>query len=237
MLAQRFLEFMPASYARLYGPKEIADHAAIAARRGDRLVHTEFWSSPRGPILCVVADDRPGLLALITDALLVHDLAIESARVFCREIGKGRSEAVDFLELRGLAGRGNRLAELDEAELGSFLSSLNELILEDTSYRRTVPSGPHPDAEPPTRVYFERKLTADGHYSLIVEAPDAPGLLHAISSVLNARNFRIISCEIRTVSGHAHDRFELEPYGRRPVSDADLCDVQISVLDALPSRR
>lgn len=237
MLVQRFLEFMPASYARLYGPKEVAEHATIAARRGDRLVHAEFWSSARGPILCVVADDRPGLLALITDALLAHDLAIESARVFCRELGRGRSEAVDFLEVRELSGRGSQLAQLDGAELRNFVDSLNELILEDTSYRRTVPSGPHPDAEPPTRVYFERELSADGHHLLVVDAPDAPGLLHAISSVLNARNFRIIACEIRTVAGHAHDRFELEPFGRKPLTDADLCDVQVAVLDSLPSRR
>ncbi len=50
----------------------------------------------------MVAEDRPGLLALVTDALLTQGMAIQSARAFCRVVAKDRDEAVDFLQLRAL---------------------------------------------------------------------------------------------------------------------------------------
>src|SRR3954464_2798820 len=101
---KQFVATMPAAYERLYRASEMAEHAAIVSRRDGRPVHAELWQSPKGPLLCVVAEDRPGLLALVTDALLAQGMAIQSARAFCRELGKDRVEAVDFLELRGLAG-------------------------------------------------------------------------------------------------------------------------------------
>src|SRR6186713_2332619 len=101
----QFVDSMPAAYERLYGASEVAEHAAIVSRRGARLVHAELWQSSKGPQLCVVAEDRPGLLALVTDALLAHGMAIESARAFCRVVDKDRFEAVDFLELHALGAK------------------------------------------------------------------------------------------------------------------------------------
>jgi len=54
---------------------------------------------------------------------------------------------------------------------------------------------------------------------------------------LHAKSMRIMACEIRTVAGRARDRFEVEPSIERNLSDSELCDVQLAVLDALPSRR
>ena len=59
----QFVATMPDAYGSFYGASEAAEHAAIASRRGDRLVHAELCQSPKGPLLCVVAEDRPGLLA------------------------------------------------------------------------------------------------------------------------------------------------------------------------------
>lgn len=229
----QFVDFMPAVYGLLYGPEEMAEHAAIAARRGSRLVHAELWESANGPLLCVVAEDRPGLLALITDALLTQGLAIQSARVFCREVGKDRVEAVDFLELRALRGPAGP-AQLDGEALGAFAQYLTELVAEDMAQR---PSTSPRSSEPQTRVYFERQPPVDGRYLLVIDAPDSNGLLHAISGALHAKGMRIMACEIRTVDGRASDRFEVEPSSQRLLSDRELCDVQIAVLDALPSRR
>ena len=80
----QFVATMPDAYERLYGASEVAEHAAIVARRGTQLIHAELWQSAKGPLLCVVAEDRPGLLALVTDALLAQGRAIQSARAFCR---------------------------------------------------------------------------------------------------------------------------------------------------------
>ena len=229
----QFLATMPDAYERLYGPSEVAEHAAIVARRAARLVHAELWQSAKGPQLCVVAEDRPGLLALVTDALLAQGMGIQSARAFCRVVTKEKDEAVDFLELHALGGPDNVAAQLDTDGLQAFTESLNELITHDMA-QRSVPST---DAAPSTRAYFERQAPAEGSYLLVVDAPDSDGLLHAVSSALHAKGMRIIACEIRTVAGRARDRFEVEPASQRPLSDGELCDVQLAVIDALPSRR
>jgi [protein-PII] uridylyltransferase len=219
---------MPDAYERLYGESEVAEHAAIVSRRGSRLVHAELWQSAKGPQLCVVAEDRPGLLALVTDALLAQGMAIQSARAFCREVGKDRVEAVDFLELRAPGGSDDVAAQLDGE---AFAQSLSELIAEDMAH------SPPRETELSTRVYFERQSPADGRYLLVVDARDSDGLLHAVSSALHAKGMRIMACEIRTVEGRARDRFEVEPSSQRALSDGQLCDVQLAVLDALLSRR
>jgi UTP:GlnB (protein PII) uridylyltransferase len=224
----QFLATMPDAYERLYGESEVAEHAAIVSRRGSRLVHAELWQSAKGPLLCVVAEDRPGLLALVTDALLAQGMAIQSARAFCRELGEDRVEAVDFLELRVPGGSEDVAAQLDG---DGFAQSLSDLIAEDMA------QSPPREAELSTRVYFERQSPADGRYLLVVDARDSDGLLHAVSSALHAKAMRITACEIRTIEGRARDRFEVEPSSQRALSDGELCDVQLAVLDALLSRR
>jgi UTP:GlnB (protein PII) uridylyltransferase len=227
-----FVATMPDAYGRLYGANEVAAHAAIVSRRHGRLVHAELCQSAKGPLLCVVAEDRPGLLALVTDALLAQGMAIQSARAFGRVLGRDRIEAVDFLELRTLGGPDDA-GYLDADGLQAFVQSLNELVADDIA--QGTPSVPSADAT--TRVYFERQSPADGRYLLVVDAPDSDGLLHAVSAALHAKGMRIMACEIRTVEGRALDRFEVEPSSQRGLSDGALCDVQLAVLEALPSRR
>jgi len=233
----QFVATMPAVYERLYTPREAAEHAAIAARREGRLVHAEAWQSAKGPQLCVVAEDRPGFLALVTDALLAQGMAITSARAFCRQVAKDRLEAVDFLELHAVGGPEDAPVQLEGDALPAFVKSLSELITDDMS-PRSVPAASVTPAEskPATRVYFERQSPADGHYLLVVDAPDSDGLLHSISSTLHAKGMRIVACEIRTVGGRARDRFEVEPASQSALGDAELCDVQLAVFESLPSR-
>lgn len=232
-----FVSTMPAVYEHLYGAKEAAEHAAIVARRGAKPVHAELWQSAKGPLLCVVAEDRPGLLALITDALLAQGVAIHSARAFCREVGKERVEAVDFLGLRAPGSPEGVSAELEGDELAAFEKALGELIAEDMAQRTSSPNSAPALQVQPTRVYFERQSLADGCYLLVVDAPDSDGLLHAVSSALHEKGMRIIACEIRTVEGRARDRFEVEPSSPRTLKDVELCDIQMAVRDALPARR
>jgi [protein-PII] uridylyltransferase len=233
----QFVGTMPAVYESLYAAGEVAEHAAIAARRGDKLVHAELWQSPKGPQLCVVAEDRPGLLALVTDALLAQGMAIQSARAFGRQVSRDRLEAVDLLELRVLGGSDDVAARLDGEGLQAFARSLSELIADDLAQPASPANAPLPEAEPATRVYFERQAPAEGRYLLVVDAPDSDGLMHAVCSALHSKGMRIMACEIRTVGGRARDRFEVEPSSQRGLSDSALCDVQLAVLDALPSRR
>jgi UTP:GlnB (protein PII) uridylyltransferase len=232
----QFAATMPDAYGSLYTVSDVAEHAAIASRRGARLVHAELWPSAKGPVLCVVAEDRPGLLALVTDALLAQGMGIQSARAFGRVVGKDRFEAVDFLELRAVGGLDSAAAQLDADGLSMFVQALSDLVADDMA-AASASATPSSELAPTTRVYFERQPPAEGRYLLVVDAPDSDGLLHAVCAALHAKGLRIMACEIRTVAGRARDRFEVEPSSQRGLSDSELCDVQLTVLGALPAKR
>jgi len=226
-----FLETMPAAYAGAFTTNEIVDHAKLVARRGAHLVHAEICVGPSGEQVCVVAEDRPGLLALVTDALLVHGLSIRNAKVYCRQRADGQAEAVDFFQLQHT--RGDPSAGVDAAELGAFLQTLSELVAEDV-LAASRPSTPPTSSSPKTRVYFELEALRRGEATLLVEAPDTEGLLNAISNALHAQDVHIHASEIRTEGGVAYDRFDLVSNDSQALSAVRLCDIQQAVHAALP---
>ena len=235
----QFVATMPAAYARLYGASEVAEHAAIVSRRGARLVHAEQWQSAKGPLLCVVAEDRPGLLALVTDALLAQGMAIQSARAFCRVVGKDRDEAVDFLELRALGGPDDVAAQLDGGRAAG-VRPVPERARSPTTWPSAPPAAAARRARTASRPRAStssanRSPTAATCWWSMRPTPTACCTLSAARCT--PRGMRIMACEIRTVGGRARDRFEVEPSAQRTLNDGELCDVQLAVLDALPSRR
>jgi UTP:GlnB (protein PII) uridylyltransferase len=224
-----FLASMPPAYGRAFGLADVAEHARIVARRGKALAHAEFCKAGGGSVVCVVADDRPGLLALLTDALLVHNVGIRSAQVYCRVRADGATEAVDFLDLYDAhVGPG-----FDVSELESFLHTLQELIAEDIRVT-ALPGATLPRSVPSARAYFELEALRRNQYVLLVEAPDTQGLLHGITSALYAQGVRILACQIGTDAGTARDRFEIARISGERLSGVDLCDIQLAVLSSLP---
>jgi UTP:GlnB (protein PII) uridylyltransferase len=224
-----FLASMPPAYGRAFSSANIAEHARIVARRGKALAHAEFCKVGGGSVVCVVADDRPGLLALLTDALLVHNVGIRSAQVYCRARLDGATEAVDFLDLHQAdVGSG-----FDVAELESFLHTLTDLIAEDIRVTSRPSSAPRRSV-PSARAYFELEALRRNQYVLLVEAPDTQGLLHGITSALHAQGVRILACQIGTEAGTARDRFEIASVSEERLTGVDLCDIQLAVLSSLP---
>jgi UTP:GlnB (protein PII) uridylyltransferase len=226
-----FLDTMPAAYARAFTPSEILDHEKVVARRGAHLVHAEICVGPAGEHVCVVAEDRPGLLALVTDALLVHGLSIRNAKVYCRQRVDGQSEAIDFFQLQHT--KGDLSAGVGTAELAAFLQTVAELVAEEVLAASRA-SAPPTESSPATRVYFELEALRRGEATLLVEAPDTEGLLNAISNALHAQNVRIRASEIRTEGGFAYDLFELVSNDAQTLNAVRLCDIQQAVHAALP---
>jgi [protein-PII] uridylyltransferase len=226
-----FLRTMPAAYIHAFTPSEVAEHEAVVVRRAGRLVHAELCAGSSGEQVCVVAEDRPGLLALVTDALLVHGLSIRNAKVYCRQRLDGQSEAVDFFQLQ--YSKGDVGVGIGAAELGAFLQTLSELVAEDV-LAASRPSAAPTSSSPATRVYFELEALRRNEATLLVEAPDTEGLLNAITNALAAQNVHIRASEIRTEGGVAHDRFDLVSNDGQPLNAVRLCDVQQAVHAALP---
>lgn len=226
-----FLQSMPPAYAHAFDSSEVREHARIVERRGTQLVHAETYTGVNGAQVCVVTDDRPGLLALVTDALLVHGLRIRNARVYCRQRSDGQWEAVDFFQLQPPDAASAELG-INGSELAAFLQTLSELVAEDVLAASRKSIAPV-SGRPATRVYFELEALRRGEFALLVEAPDSDGLLNAITNALHDQGVRIVASEIRTEAGVARDRFDLVSFDGQAMSAIRLCDIQQAVHAAL----
>jgi UTP:GlnB (protein PII) uridylyltransferase len=102
-----FIATLPATYRTVFDRDAALEHAAIVARRNGTY-HLEVWRSlPEDLyVLCLVADDRPGLLSKVTTALSDAGFHIEGAQIFTRK-NFPTNEALDFFWVR-LDGAVNR---------------------------------------------------------------------------------------------------------------------------------
>jgi [protein-PII] uridylyltransferase len=203
-----FAASMPLGYRVLFDPRTVRRHAAIALRRGARLAHAEVWSLMRDPgsALCVVAEDRPGLLSAIAAALVFHRIDVITALVFSRPIGSVR-EAVDLFWVRRADESDH--APIDAAEAASISEVLSAVLSGTFAIEHLVPrpaEPPPPDA-PPLVVRFDGE---EGNLAiLLVEAADRPGILFSIARELFIQGAQIVRSLVRTADGRVFNRFEL----------------------------
>ena len=156
---------------------------------------------PQGvAILCVVADDRPGLVALVSAAFLAHALDVRSAQIYCRRAA-GRVEAVDFFWLRNVSSG----TPIDTGRLEACARTIRELLGAeadgpDVPEQATV-------GDQGARVSYAPDPSASDRFEVVLEARDFPGLLHTVARLLHQHGLEVVRCEIRTEGGIARDRF------------------------------
>lgn len=95
-----FLASLPATYRTVFDSEAASEHAAIVSRRSGAF-YIEVWREMPDDlyVLCLVADDRPGLLSTITTALSSVGFHIEAAQIFTRK-SIPVNEALDFFWVR-----------------------------------------------------------------------------------------------------------------------------------------
>jgi [protein-PII] uridylyltransferase len=231
-----FRQSMPERYRSAFDDAAVGEHAAIVGRRGDAPVHAEIWRQlPQGVgVLCVVADDRAGLLSFISASLVIHRIDVVSAQAYTRRLPGGGGEAVDLLWLRRDAADGDamRLTDADVEHISGLILQLltGEVSIESAVQRarsaRTVPPGAT------TRVTFDED-DAEGLVVLTVESFDRPGLLLAITLALFRANVQIIASDAGTRSGRVVDRFSICEADGTPIRNSRRGIVQIEVLGAI----
>src|SRR5262245_4398063 len=117
-----FVDSLPPDYAKKFDTDFIAAHASVAAAREDALVSAGLFGRA-GNGLCIVAEDRPGLLALISATLFLNHLDVSAAEVYTRDApGRGR-EAVDLFTVRKTdVPAGSQLVQADAARVRDTLT-------------------------------------------------------------------------------------------------------------------
>jgi [protein-PII] uridylyltransferase len=233
-IVRAFVATMPLRYREIFDATSQREHAAIAMRRRSSPAYAEVWrEQPHGgAIMCIVADDQPGLLSRISAALVVHELDVVAAQAYTRTPTTG-AEAVDFFWVRRVDGAETPAAVTarDAARVSDVLSSLVagkltiDEVARDARAIRARPAGA-------TRVRFDEGEDR-GLAVLTVETGDRPGLLLAISQALFRRRVQIVWTEARSDSGNAVDRFHLAEFDGAPVREETRRLIQADILEAI----
>jgi [protein-PII] uridylyltransferase len=237
VFAEAFARSMPPRYAVLFDPRSIRKHAGIACRRGARAAHAEVWRelADGTAALCVVAEDRPGLLSAIAAALVSHRLDVITALVFSRATPAGQLEAVDLVWVRRADPADAAPIGPDEAtSIGEVLSAIlsGSISVEEIASRATTVE-PHEGDD--TVVRFEG-ADEDGHAVLLVEAPDRPGILLTIAFEVFQQGAQILRSLVRTAEQRAFNRFVLAEFNGAPLSQERREQIRAAVLSALSLR-
>jgi UTP:GlnB (protein PII) uridylyltransferase len=216
---ERFVMGMPEEYATRHGAAEVEAHAEIAARRGTSLVHLELCPGPPeeepSTWLCVVTDDRPGLLSLLSAAIGAHSLDVLAAWVYTRTRPGSPDEAVDLFSVRRLGDNPGLAIE----DLPSIRKSMEALLRGEVAVetlRRRAADTSRPGQPPEMALYFH---PAEPDL-LLVETPDHPGLLLEITLTIFRERISIVRSHVTTIGGLARDEFQLAEIDGSPLTVA-----------------
>jgi [protein-PII] uridylyltransferase len=208
---EALLSTMPERYMLANGAESIVQHAKVVADRGAMAAHVGRVTSrhPEAAELCVVADDRPGLLASIAAAITASRLEVLAAQVYSRSIG-GRGEAVDVFWVRDRDG-GTDGVEAALPRLARDLEDVCSLRVdpEELLRARTGSSSPwreRPSPAVPTEILLDDRASPR-HTVVEVFAKDRPGLLFTLSHALHELGLSISLSKINTEGARVADVF------------------------------
>jgi [protein-PII] uridylyltransferase len=230
-----FASSLPESYRRNFDLGAIAQHSRIALAResAPANVGTFFSGRVSGDAICVVADDRPGLLATISAALVMCGLDVIEAEAYTRSVDDRHPEALDVFWVRheSVEKRKQRLTREEVAQLTQTLIGLLEGKLE----RRRLGDSTRPSTTPSASETVVRFIeNADGDFSTLeVETGDRSGLLLALSQALFQQRVQIIGSQVKTVKNRVYDRFHITEFDGSAIGPARRLEIQVAVLSAI----
>ena len=126
---QAFAATLPESYRRNFDQTAIAAHTKIARERESASANVGSFISARvpGSAVVVVADDRPGLLATISAALVLCGLDVIEAEAYTRRVEHRTNEAVDVFWVRHEKEQQRKL-RVSKEEIELLRTTLNGLL-------------------------------------------------------------------------------------------------------------
>jgi UTP:GlnB (protein PII) uridylyltransferase len=233
--AHRFVESLPASYRSAFRPEVMAMHARLAEERVGVVAIRTF--ERRGDLagVCIIANDVPGLLAIISEAMVLCDLDVVNAEAFTRRDGE-RAEAVDLFWLRKVFD--DRVLSLEEADVERLGETLEGLLVHTLESGKASPPLATGLSSSESRVRFIED--EEGALSTLeIETEDRSGLLLSVSKALFAQRVQVLRCEVRTESPRrVVDRFKIAENDGTPVGPTRRLEIQVAVLNAIePAKR
>jgi [protein-PII] uridylyltransferase len=216
-----FLRSMPERYLFANAPESIVVHARAVGDRKGRAAHVEWVPSTQGGAteLCVVADDRPGLLASIAAAITANRLEVLAAQVYSRDgtspasaavKGAHGVEAVDVFWVRdregGTEGVVASLPRLARDLEGVCAGKIDPAELLASRVGSSSPWRERPSPAVPVEVFLDDRASPR-HTVVEVFAKDRPGLLYSLARALHELRLSIVLSKINTEGTRVADVF------------------------------
>ena len=230
-----FAASLPESYRGNFDQTAIAAHARVAREResAPANIGTFFSNRVPGAAICVVADDRPGLLATISAALVLCGLDVIEAEAYTRRIPGKHDEAVDIFWVRSEDPAKQR-ARLEHDEIVQLCQTLIGLI-EGRLERKRADSSNRTSVTPAAKETVVRFIEGeDGTFATLeVETFDRSGLLLSLSQALFSQRVQIVGSQVKTRGGRVYDRFHIVEFDNKPISSARRLEIQVAILSAI----
>jgi len=233
---EHFISGLPERYFYANEPEQIIEHALFAHSARSRVAslrraavshpYFELW---------VVADDQPGLLALITAALSHAKVKVRSAQVYSWIGQDGRSRSLDIFWLRGPEDpeRAERLLTRLEREIER---AIVEPGAPDALERHAL-SGHRAPSRLELRVATEVNVdnkSASNYTVVEVITRDQPALLFVLSHALQQAGLSIWFAKINTEGERVIDVFYVSDRERgKVVAAAEIARVRKALIDAV----
>jgi [protein-PII] uridylyltransferase len=208
---EALINYLPERYLLANRPESIVQHARAIAARGGRPVYLSRVPSrhPEAAELCIVGDDRPGLLASIAAAITANRLEVLTAEVYSHPVGAER-EALDLFWVRDQGGS----TEGVETSLPRLSRDLEDVCSgrvapADLLGSRIGSGSPWRERPSPavrTEVLFDNRASPR-HTIVEVYAKDRPGLLYILARTLHELSLSIMLSKINTEGARVADVF------------------------------
>jgi [protein-PII] uridylyltransferase len=223
-----FVASMPDRYLLANAPEAIVAHALVARERGNLPVHAAIVPPGHHDFaeLCVVAEDRPGLLARIAAAITAGRFEVLAAQVYSRTFGVSHPavEAVDLFWVRdrvdGVEGvrRGMPRLLRDLVDVCSLDVAPEALLAARTGSASRWRERPSPAVE--TKVMIDDRASPR-HTVIEVFAKDRPGLLFTLAHAIEKLGLSIALSKINTEGTRVADVFYVSELDGAKVTGAE----------------
>lgn len=235
LVLQQFAETLPDAYRANFSWPTIREHAGLSINRkpGCPAVGTCTASRLPGTAVCVIADDRPGLLATISAAFVREKLDVIGAEAYTRSLSNHQREALDVFWVQRVSADDPR-KPLSAGEIERLEHTLTEMLADQLQPFNRGLSSPPPKPAGAVEANIRFVEDKDGQLSwLEVETDDRAGLLLTLSRALFEQKVQIVSSHVRTNAGRVRDKFAITELNDDPISTERRLQIQVAVLSAI----
>jgi [protein-PII] uridylyltransferase len=230
---ENFIATMPPRYGQTFQVAAIEQHARTSRARGVRSVNLGLFEATgrKETALCVVAPDRPGLLAITTLTFVKCGLDIIAAEVFTRRVAEASDEAVDLFWVRRQHPRD--AIPLKPSDIRKIRNTLIEMIKRAPS--EILPGASLNSKTPAATGTLVRFLEdAEGRFAVLeLESADKTGLMFEVCQALFSEAIQIVGSHISTRNGRVQGRFEITEHTELPIEASRRHLIKLAILSAI----